>query len=434
MTPTNGTRTIRLESMTRVEGEGGLRIEVRDGRLQDVRLDIYEPPRFFEAFLRGRSIREVPDITARICGICPVAYQMSSVQAIEAALGITPGPEIQALRRLLYCGEWMQSHALHIYLLQAPDFFAMESAVELAAKQPDLVRRGLELKKTGNALMETIGGRSVHPVSVCVGGFWKVPRRNELLALRGRLEWALQASLETVKFVSSLPLPEFKANYECVALSHPREYPMNAGNIVSSAGLDVPVKEFEQVFLEMHVAHSTALHSVRAEHGSSYLVGPLARINLNLNHLTPAARQAAVESGIAWPCSNLYAGIVARAVELVMTCEESLRLIDTYREPEPPSLPYTVRAAEGCAATEAPRGLLYHRYRINDQGNVQTARIVPPTAQNYRRMEDDLRLLIPGILERTDAEIVDECEKLVRNYDPCISCSTHAVRARITRS
>ena len=433
MTATNGIRTIRLESMTRVEGEGGLRIEVRDGRLQDVRLDIYEPPRMFEAFLRGRSLREVPDITARICGICPVAYQMSSVQAIESALEITPGPEILALRRLLYCAEWIQSHALHIYLLQAPDFFGMGSAVALAAKQPGLVRQGLELKKTGNELMELIGGRSVHPVSVCVGGFWKVPRRNELLQLRGPLERALQASLETVKFVSSLKLPEFHPDYECVALSHPREYPINAGHIVSSAGLDIPVREFEQVFLEMHVAHSTALHSVRAERGSSYLVGPLSRINLNYNHLTPAARQAADESGVAWPCFNPYAGIVARAVELVMACEESLRLIDTYREPEPPCLPYTVRAAEGCAATEAPRGLLYHRYRINDQGIVQTARIVPPTAQNYRRMEDDLRLLIPGILERTDAEIVDACEKMVRNYDPCISCSTHALKLRITR-
>lgn len=433
MTATNGIRTIRLESMTRVEGEGGVRIEVRDGRLQEVRLDIYEPPRMFEAFLRGRSLREVPDITARICGICPVAYQMSSVQAIESALEITPDPEILALRRLLYCAEWIQSHALHIYLLQAPDFFSMESALALAAKQPDLVRRGLELKKIGNSLMEAIGGRSVHPVSVCVGGFWKVPRRNELLELHDPLEWALQASLETVKFVSSLKLPEFNSSYECVALSHPREYPMNAGHIVSSAGLDIPVREFEQVFLEMHVAYSTALHSVRAEHGSSYLVGPLARINLNYNHLTPAARQVADESGITWPCLNPYAGIVARAVELVMACEESLRLIDEYREPELPSLPYTIRAAEGCAATEAPRGLLYHRYRINEQGLVQAAKIVPPTAQNYRRMEDDLRLLIPGILERTDDEIVDACEKMVRNYDPCISCSTHALKLFITR-
>jgi coenzyme F420-reducing hydrogenase alpha subunit len=208
---------------------------------------------------------------------------------------------------------------------------------------------------------------------------------------------------------------------------------MNEGHIVSSAGLDIAVREFEQAFLEEHVAHSTALHSVRAERGSSYLVGPLSRVNLNYNHLSPAARQAADESGVTWQCFNPYAGIVARAVELVDACEESLQRIDSYREPEPPSLEYTIRAGEGCAATEAPRGLLYHRYRINDRGIVQSARIAPPTAQNCRRIEDDLRLLIPGILERTDAEIVDAYEKLVRNYDPCISCSTHALKLQITR-
>ena len=434
MIATNGTRTIRLESMTRVEGEGGLRIEIRDGRVQDVKFDIYEAPRFFEAFLRGRSLCEVPDFVARICGICPAAHQMAAVQAIETALGIMPGPEIRALRRLLYCGEWIESHALHIYLLQAPDFFGMESALTLGVEQPELLRRGLELKKIGNEIMAIIGGRSVHPVSICVGGFWKVPQRRELLKLRTRLEWALQASLDTVKFVSGLKLPDFEANYECVALSHPREYAMNDGAIVSSAGLNIPVRDFDQAFLEEHVAHSTALHTVRAEHGSSYLVGPLARMNLNRGQLPPGARQAANECGVAWPCSNPYAGIVARAVELVMASEEGLRLIDTYTEPEPASVEYAIRAGEGCSATQAPRGLLYHRYRINDQGIVQSARIVPPTCQNCRRIEDDLRVIVHGILDRPDAEIVDACEKLVRNYDPCISCSTHAVSLQIVHS
>jgi len=434
MIAANETRTIRLESLTRVEGEGGLRIEVHDGHLREVKLDVFEAPRFFEAFLRGRSIREVPDFTARICGICPAAHQMSSVQAIETALGITPGLEIRALRRLLYCGEWIESHALHIYLLQAPDFFGMESALTLAREHAELVHQGLELKKVGNELMTVIGGRSVHPISVCVGGFWKVPRRDELLSLLPRLEWALQASLDTVRFVSELALPDFTANYECVALSHPREYAINEGSIVSLQGLGILVKDFEQVFLEEHVAHSTALHSVRADRGTSYLVGPLARMNVNLTHLPPLARKAANECGIVWPCFNPYAGIIARAVEMVMACEEGLQLIESYREPDPPCLEYAPRAGEGCAATEAPRGLLYHRYRFNDQGTVQSARIVPPTCQNYRQIEDDLRLLLPAILDRTDAEIVDACEKLVRNYDPCISCSTHAVRVHIRRN
>jgi coenzyme F420-reducing hydrogenase alpha subunit len=236
-----------------------------------------------------------------------------------------------------------------------------------------------------------------------------------------------------VKFVSTLKFPDFKADYECVALSHPREYAMNEGAIVSSAGLNIPVRDFEQVFLEEHVAHSTALHTVRAECGSSYLVGPLARLNLNKSQLPPAARQAAEECGIAWPCFNPYAGIVARAVELVMACEESLQLIVTYEEFEPAKVEFALRAGEGCAATEAPRGLLYHRYRINELGIVQIAKIVPPTCQNCRRIEDDLRLLVPRILDRPDAEIVDACEKLVRNYDPCLSCSTHAVKTQLHR-
>ncbi len=433
MTTTSGVRTIRLDLMSRIEGEAGLRLDVRDGRLADLKLDIYEPPRFFEAFLRGRSIREVPDMTARICGICPIAHQLTSVQAIESALGIAPGAEIRALRRLLFCAEWIESHALHIYLLQLPDFFGKSGGLALAAEKPELVRRGLELKKIGNEMTTLLGGRAVHPLSVCIGGFWKAPRRSEVLELRPHVESALEASIETVRLVSSLTLPEFTPEYEFVALAHPHEYAMGDGRIVSSRGLDLSIREFEQVFLEEHVAHSTALHSVRADHGSSYLAGPLSRLNLNYQHLLPGARQAADESSVSWPCSNPYAGIVARAVEMVQACEDSLRVIDAYREPDPPRLDYTVHAAEGCAATEAPRGLLYHRYRIDDQGLVQSARIVPPTAQNCRRIEDDLRLLIPGILDRTDAEILDACEKLVRNYDPCISCSVHALRLRINR-
>lgn len=431
MTQVSGVRTITLDYLTRVEGEGGLRLELREGKLQDVKLDIFEPPRFFEAFLRGRSLSEVPDITARICGICPVAYQMSAVHALEAALGITPPPEIRALRRLLYCAEWIQSHALHIYLLQAPDFYGLDSAVDLAAKEPQLVRTGLMIKKAGNELLDLLGGRSVHPISVCVGGFHKIPTARELSALVPKLEWALGAAWETLQFVSKLDIPDFDVEYEFVALSHPREYAMNEGHVVSSSGIDIGVSEFEQMFLEEHVPNSTALHSVRSETGSSYFVGPLARLNLNRNHLSPMAQSAANECGIKWPCRNPYAGIVARAVELIHACDEAVHIIRSYSEPHVTHIDFSPRSAEGCAATEAPRGLLYHRYRINDQGLVQFAKIVPPTAQNYRRMEDDLRLLIPAILDRTDAEMIAACERLIRNYDPCISCSTHFLKLEV---
>jgi len=426
-------RTLKVDYLTRVEGEGGLYVRVEDGAVRDVKLNIFEPPRFFEAFLRGRHLQEVPDIAARICGICPVAYQMSAVHALEAALGVKPGPEIRALRRLLYCAEWMESHALHIYLLHAPDFLGYESGVALAAEHPKEVERGLRLKKAGNRLLELLGGRATHPVSVCVGGFYKTPRKRDLLALRSELEWALGAAEETAQWVAGFQFPKFEAEYEFVCLSHPDEYPMNEGRIVSSDGVDVAVTDFEKLFKETQVKHSTALHSVRADRKTSYHVGPLARINLNFEKLTPRAKAAAKASGIGWPSRNPFTSIVARAVELVHACEEALALMDAYQEPERSRVECSLRAGEGAAATEAPRGTLYHRYRINDQGLVEYAKIVPPTSQNLHRMEDDLRLFLPGVLERPEAEITAMCEQLIRNYDPCISCSTHFLKLKVDR-
>jgi coenzyme F420-reducing hydrogenase alpha subunit len=430
---TNGEKTVKIDYLTRVEGEGGVYVRSEGGELREVKINVFEPPRFFEAFLRGRYFQEVPDITARICGICPVAYQMSSVHALEAALKVTPPPEIRALRRLLYCAEWIESHALHIYMLNAPDFLGYESVIPLAADHPREVERALRLKKIGNRLLAILGGRSVHPVSVCVGGFYKTPRRKDLEVLIPDLRWALEASKETLAFVLGLSYPDYAPDYEFVSVSHPSEYPMNERRIVSSKGVDVEPEEFEHVCLEEHIAHSTALHSSRADSGSSYFVGPLARINLNLEKLMPQALAAARSCGVSWPCRNPYMGIIARAIELIHACEEALALIEDYREPAASRVEFKIHAGEGCAATEAPRGLLYHRYRINDQGLVEFARIVPPTAQNYHRMEDDLKAILPGVLDQSEAQIAQVCEKLIRTYDPCISCSTHFVKLHLDR-
>jgi sulfhydrogenase subunit alpha len=426
-------KRVKVEYLTRVEGEGGLHIRIDNGEVRELKLSIFEPPRFFEGFVRGRSYQEVPDITARICGICPVAYQMSAVHALEAALGVRPGPEIRLLRRLLYCAEWMESHALHIYLLHAPDFLGYESAVSLAADYPQEVERGLRLKKIGNAVLELLGGRATHPVSVCVGGFYKAPRKKDLLKLRPDLEWGLEASKATLRLVSGFNFPEFNPSYEFVSVSHPTEYPMNEYRIVSSGGIDIEPSDFERVFLEEHVARSTALHSVRADTGTSYFVGPLARVNLNFEKLLPQAKEAARTCGVTWPCTNPFKGIIARSVELIQAFEEALLLVDAYEEPEKSRAEFKVHAGEGCAATEAPRGVLYHRYRLNDQGLVEFAKIVPPTSQNLRRMEDDLRLLVPEVWQRSEAEITHVCENLVRSYDPCISCSTHFLKLSIDR-
>jgi len=425
------TRTIAVDLVARVEGEGALRVTVKDGTVQDVELRIFEPPRFFEAFLQGRHYSEVPDIVARICGICPVAYQMSAVHALEQIFAVKVEGTLRDLRRLLYCGEWIESHALHVYLLQAPDFLGYDSGIAMAKDHAAVVTRGLRLKKAGNAIMTLLGGRSVHPVSVQVGGFSRVPLRRELEALKDELLWARDAAMETVRWVASFEFPDFTPDYTYVALRHPDEYPLNEGQIVASNGLQISVSEFEQHFTEHQVAYSNALHCTLQ--GAPYLVGPLARLNLNQKHLTLLTTQALADLGLALPLRNPFHGIIARAVEVLYALDESLRLIERYEPPPLPSLPVTVRAGIGMACTEAPRGILYHRYHVDGDGLIREAKIVPPTSQNQGRIEQDLRLFMPRLLSRPDNEVALECERVIRCYDPCISCATHFLKLDIKR-
>jgi coenzyme F420-reducing hydrogenase alpha subunit len=427
-------RTFEVKALSRVEGEGALYVKLNGDQVERVELNIYEPPRFFEGFLRGRAISEVPDITARICGICPVAYQMSSCHALEKALGIQPGPEIRTLRRLLYCGEWIESHALHIYLLHAPDFLGYESGVSMAADHREAVERGLRMKKIGNALLEVLGGRAVHPINVTVGGFYRAPAVADLRRLIPDLEWGVEAARATLELAAGFDYPDLPMDYESVALRHPHEFPMNEGRVVSSSGLDIAVEDYERHFQERHVAHSTSLHSVRLPEATSYLVGPLARVNLCFDQLVPEARQAAEQAGIAWPSRNNFHSIAARAIELIDAFVEALQIVRDYQAPPAQArVPWTPRPGEGCHATEAPRGLLYHRYRIGDDGLIADARIVPPTSQNQGQVEADLRAYVPQVVALDDAEATRRCEHLIRNYDPCISCATHFLRLKMER-
>ncbi len=423
-------RTIKVDPLARVEGEGSLFVQMNGKEVADVQLKIYEPPRFFEAFLRDRMFTEAPDITARICGICPVAYQMSSVQAMEQALNITVSDGVRQLRRLLYCGEWIESHALHIYLLHAPDFVGMPDALQLARQSPELVKRGLELKRIGNEIMTIVGGRDIHPVNVRVGGFYRLPSSAELHALREKLFWAKNASLETVRWVAGLTFPSFERDYVFVALHHGGEYPMNDGRIVSSLGLDITVGDYEKYFFEEHVEHSNALHSTLKDVGS-YCVGPLARYNLNFSTLTPMAQAAAREAGLGPECRNPFKSIVVRAVELLYACEEALRLVDAFVPPPEPAVFVQPGAGTGAGCTEAPRGILYHRYRLDERGLIADAKIVPPTAQNQKAIEEDLRLYVSQRLEEPLSTLTWECEQAIRNYDPCISCATHFLKIEI---
>ncbi len=432
MTTDDRSRILTVEGLARVEGEGAMHVRVVGDEVVDVELSIYEPPRFFEALLRGRDYTEPPDITARICGICPVAYQMSACLALEDACGVVVDGQLAALRRLLYCGEWIESHALHIHLLHAPDFLGYDSGLSMARDHREVVERGLRLKKMGNQLVEVVGGRAIHPVNVRVGGFYRVPDVAELRGLIPELEWARDAALDVVAWVATLPIPEYQGDWDLIALVDPDEYPIMGRRLASLSGaLDIPVEEYTDHLHEEHVERSTALHSAW-EHGT-YLVGPLARYSLNHDRLPEIARQAAAAAGLKPVCRNPFASIVVRAVEVVAACAEALRLIREYERPPLPAVAVEPRRAIGHGLSEAPRGLLYHRYEIDENGSILAATIVPPTSQNQRAIEQDLRQVAQANLDLDDAALTARCEQTIRNYDPCISCATHFLDLTVER-
>lgn len=426
-------RTIRVDHLARVEGHGMFRVALRGGRAVESAFRLFEAPRFFEALLRGRAFGDAPDITARICGICPVAYQMSACQAMEGALGVTLDDPLLELRRLLYCGEWIESHALHVYLLHAPDFLGYEDAIALAKDHPDVVQRGLALKQAGNAIVAALGGREIHPINVKVGGFYRLPTTDALDALRPALERACEIARDTVRLVAGFTFPELEQDYEFVALRHPHEYAMYEGRLVSSRGLDAAVHDFERHIEEHQVPHSHAMQA-RIVGRDAYLTGPLARVVLNGGQLHPLARAAMHEAGLDAACRNPFRSIIARSVEMVHACEEALRILGAWRGAPRAAVPVVPRAGEGFGASEAPRGVLYHRYVLDDAGTIITANIVPPTAQNQRMIELDLCRLVerdPGLEQ---AALTWRCEQLVRCYDPCISCATHFLRVEVERA
>ncbi|HEY8595948.1 MAG TPA: Ni/Fe hydrogenase subunit alpha [Devosiaceae bacterium] len=432
MTDKSGKKTIKVDLLARVEGEGAFKVVVRNNKVERAELRIFEPPRFFEAMLRGRAYSEAPDITARICGICPVAYQMSSVHAMENVFGVKVEGQLRALRRLLYCGEWIESHVLHLAMLHAPDFLGYAGGIEMAKDHPAEVQLALDLKKAGNEIMTFVGGREIHPINVRVGGFYKVPRKRDLAPLCERLVVARDKAGALVEWVSKFDFPDHERDYVFVALRHPDEYPFNEGNIISNTGLDIPPSDYARHFAESHVPYSNALQAHMLD-GRSYLCGPLARYNLNFEQLSERARDAAKTAGLGREIRNPYRSIVVRAVETLYAFDEAVRIIDAYEEPEAPHVDYEVKAGIGFGATEAPRGLLYHRYRLEADGTIAEANIVPPTSQNQASMEEDLMSFVGDMLDLPEIELQHRCEQTIRNYDPCISCATHFLKLEIDR-
>jgi hydrogenase maturation protease len=425
--------TLKVPVLTRVEGEGALDLRIRDGAIEELRLRIFEPPRFFEKFLEGRHFSDVADIVARICGICPVAYQVTAVQALEDRFGMEVSPWARDMRRVFYCGDWIQSHALHIHLLAAPDFFGCTSAIELARINPDVVRRGLHLQALGNEIMELFGARAVHPVGLRVGGFHHAPTKAQVDALRQKLVDALPLATELVRWTAGIPIPQDNQAFVSVALKHETAYAIEAGFIAASDGLKIAATEYDAHFTETQQPYSTALFGTY--HGGPYLVGPLARLNLNHGQLPEAIRHLMAETGLRFPNGNVFTSMAARAVEILFAIQEAARLLENYRMPGSPHVPAVPRAGVAVGATEAPRGLLWHRYEVDEAGLIRNARIVPPTSQNQARIEEDLRLsLLDFGLDRDDDALRLHCEKIIRNYDPCISCATHFLQMNVDRS
>ncbi len=427
------TRTIDVDYLARVEGEGALKLRFVDGALEEAKLSIFEPPRFYEALMVGRAAGEAPDITARICGICPVAYQLSAIAAVEDAWGLAVPEPIAALRRLLLCGEWISSHGLHITMLHAPDFLGYPDAVAMAKTHGDEVRRGLALKQVGNAIMDLVGGREIHPVNVRVGGFYRAPYRDEFDELAGRVDRAVAAARQMVDWVAGFDFPAFEMDYELVSIRTPGAYPLAPGRVVSNRGIDIAPAAYGDTFQEIHKAHSTALHSVVPERGT-YLTGPLARFALNHGNLNPLAAEAARRVGTEPLGRNPFMSIVVRAIEVLHACEEAARLIAAYRRPDDSFVAGEPRAGVGHGVIEAPRGVLYQRYHIDAEGTVLQANIVPPTAQNQGSIEADLRVVASRLAAEPDDTIRSRCEQAIRNHDPCISCATHFLRLEVERA
>jgi coenzyme F420-reducing hydrogenase alpha subunit len=427
-------REYKVGQLTRVEGEGSLHLTIDGEGAVTAQLRIFEAPRYFERIVVGRHPDEVLDIVARICGICPVAYQMSAVHAFESLFGVEIDPNVRLLRRLLYCGEWIESHALHVFMLHAPDFLGYASALEMAVDHRQLVERALRLKKLGNRIVAIVGGRAIHPVSVKVGGFSRVPTARELEELRAPLADALAEAVESVALVAGLDTPPSDRDVRLVSLRHPTEYPMNEGRIVSSDGIDVPIGSWRDAFEEVQVPWSHALQA-RAADGVPYLLGPTARLALAADQLHPAAAAALRATGLTPDqiARNVFRSIVARSVELVHALAEAADILDGYSRPTTPAVPWTPRPGVAAWATEAPRGLLFHRYEVDEGGHVTAAQIVPPTSQNQAAIEHDLAIFAPAVVDLPHDEATRRLEQLIRSYDPCISCATHFLRLSVER-
>jgi coenzyme F420-reducing hydrogenase alpha subunit len=417
---------VNVHHLTRVEGHGNIVVDVKNGELVKCEWQVVEAPRFFEAMLRGRPYTEASHITSRICGICATGHATASLRATETALGVEISEQTELLRKLVFHGEIIDSHVLHVYMLVAPDFFKVGSVLPLAASHPEVVQRALRIKKLSGDLCAMVSGRHTHPIAMTVGGFTHLPTEKEMLAMRERLVAARDDMDETIALLATLPWPDFERETEYVSLQKEDEYAFIDGYIATTDGFTYDLADYRKVTNEYLVPHSTAKW---ARHNrESYLVGALARFNNNHDQLHPRAKAAAEELGLEPIVTNPFLNSAAQAVEMVHCVEDSIRIIDELVDrgiEEEPLYGFQGKGGEGVGSCDVPRGILFHNYVIDDDGLIQGANCVIPTNQNHANIELDMRALVPQIVDLSQEKVTHMLEMLVRAYDPCISCSTH---------
>jgi sulfhydrogenase subunit alpha len=424
MTMTNV--NVNVHHLTRVEGHGNIVVDVKNGELVKCELQIVEAPRFFEAMLRGRPYYEASHITSRICGICATGHATASLRATENALGVEISEQTALLRKLVFHGEIIDSHVLHVYMLVAPDFFGVGSVLPLAASHPEVVKRALRIKKLSGDLCAMVSGRHTHPIAMTVGGFTHLPTIAEMLAMRERLVAAREDMDETIALFKTLPWPQFERETEYVSLKKDDEYAFIDGVVATTDGFTYELGDYRKVTNETCVPHSTAKHT--KHNRESYMVGALARFNNNYEQLHPRAKAAAEDLGMKPLVTNSFLNSAAQAIEIVHCIEDSIRIIDELVDrglEEEPLYEFQGKGGEGVGSCDVPRGILFHNYVIDDEGLVQNANCIIPTNQNYANMEADMRALVPQILDQPQEKITHMMEMLIRAYDPCISCSAH---------
>ncbi len=418
---------IEVTPLSRVEGHGDLVLDIANKKIEKLQFRIPESPRFFEAMLVGRKYDEPSHITSRICGICGVSHTSASIKATEAAMDIRPSKQTILLRKLIFHSEVMQSNALHVFYLAAPDFFGVGSVFPLAGTDPELVNIAVRIKKMANDIVRIIGGRAVHPIRTVVGGFTKLPSEEEMYKMRDMLKSSYPDIEKTVKVLKSIKIPHFERKTEYLSISDPREYAVYDGNIRSSNGWDADNQDYLDRLKEKVVKHSTGKHCF-TENGT-YIVSSLSRFNNNYQKLSSLARRYAEELGLKAPCHNDYMNNIAQFIEIVHGIDDSIRLIGKILEDglseDRAMAKIKIKGGRGVGIVEAPRGMLIHDYTYGDDGRIRKANLIIPTNQNYANIEEDLKLLVQSIIDKSEDDIRLACEMMIRAYDPCISCSTH---------